>query len=271
MPPDITGTNVWGNTSAGAAQAEHQATFCGKPESEISAGGVLSIWIGSSYNDNAMDNPRCPATPDTPNHVLAQSTDGGASWTEQDWKFTEDTGDFTFNNFVEYEQDNAGAPGGYLYLYGFKAGSPGTYLVRVTPSDVTTLASYQVFTGLDGNGAPMWTATYDTSNAVDVGTGSIYGVGGTFFHAASGEYITATFATGVGSLQVLTSPNLWGPWTSVESETNWNNYGNTGESLALLFPTKWVSADGKELWGVFSWGDVPGDALHLMKATLSYE
>lgn len=271
LPPGITGTNVWGNTRAGGGKAQYQATFCGKPESAISANGVLYIWIGSSYNNNIGDTPHCTVNPLVPNHHLAYSSDAGVTWKEESWAFPEDKGAFVFNNFLNFGRDNAGAPGGYVYIYGNKTGdSVDTYLLRVAPDKVTSLRDYQVFMGLNDRGNPTWSHTYSTAKAkpVDHANG---GIDATFYHAVTGCYVTANFRTGVGSLVMNIAPHPWGPWTTIASEDNWGGFGNTGESLLLSFPTKWISEDGKTLWGVFSWGAPAGDAFHLLKATLSFD
>ncbi len=268
-PPGIVGTNVWGNTNAGAAKAEHQATFCGKPESMLAVGGVLYAWVGSFYNDSANDNPRCPANPSVSNHHLAWSSNDGASWQEATWSFTDNSGSFVFNSFLNFGQNYAGAKDSYVYLYGYRVGTDAGYLARVPETAVTTLASYEVFTGMS-NGQPTWSPSYTTSQAAPVIGAGAGGGGVVFYHPATGRYIDASFYGGVGSLIILDAPEPWGPWTTVEYETNWGGYG-TAESLALTFPTKWISSDGKTLWGVFSWGDPQlGDALHLMKATLTF-
>lgn len=270
IPPNIKGSNIWGSTKTGGGKAQYQATFCGKPESEISAKGVLYVWIGSYYNNNVTDTPHCAVNPSVPNHHLAYSTDGGITWKEKSWEFTENMGAFVFNNFINFGRDNAEAPEGYVYLYGRKIGdSTDTYLARVAPDKVISLPDYEVFTGLDEQGDAKWSDTFQTSNAkpVDPANG---GIGATFYHAVTGSYVTANFRTGIGSLVINVAPQPWGPWTTIESEDDWGGFGNTGEPLLLTFPTKWISTDGKTLWGVFSWGSPAGDAFHLLKATLSF-
>lgn len=280
-PPSIMPVNEWGSTSAGAAKAVHQATFCGKPESMMSAGGVLYAWIGSAYHDKTTDNPRCPATPTTPNHRLARSTDGGASWALQSLIVTEAPSAFVFNNFIEYGKDNAGAPGGFVYALGkllTKAAAdgsfdtaPGNYLVRIPQGSIGTLSMYQVFTGLDASGNAQWTKSYDTSHAARV-DGTIGELGNVFFHAATSHYISAGFTPGPGSYVLYQAPQPWGPWTKFATGANTTAFGNdaNAEALSMTFPTRWVSSDGRTIWAVYSWGDHAGDAFHLLKGTLTY-
>src|SRR5262249_348089 len=112
--------------------------------------------------------------------------------------------------------------------------------------------------------------TWAPSSAKPV-TKSGAGLGATFYHAQSKRYISAAFGAGVGTLAMYDAPNPWGPWTTFEYETNWGGFGNTGEALAMTFPLKGISGDGRTIWGVFSWGSSTGDALHLMKATLTFK
>lgn len=272
-PPSLVGTNLWGNAthdSTNTAPAQHQATFCGKPESIVSAAGALYAWVGSSYNDNASDNPRCAANPSTSEAHLAISKDHGASWTEPGLKFVENSGAFVWNHFVQFGKENAGAPGGYVYVNGWRPGYPNAYLARVLPANVATLSDWQVFTGVDSSGNAKWTSNYDTSHAAVLPTANGGAISDTFYHAQSGRFLSAGFGDTVGSLNVSEAPALWGPFTAIEKETNWGGFGSA-ESLAMMFPLKWISADGKTLWGVTSWGGgQPGDALHLIKATLSW-
>lgn len=280
MPPNISPVNEWGNASPGTSKALHQATFCGKPESMMSVGGVLYVWIGSSYNDKTTDNPRCPATPKIPTHRLARSTDGGVSWSLQALTITEGTGAFLFNNFIEYGKDNAGAPGGFVYALGVKFTNlgddgfntaPGNYLVRIPAGSIGTLSAYQVFTGLDTTGNAQWTKSFDTTHAARV-DGTTNGLGNVFFHAATAHYISAGFTPGPGSYVLYQAPAPWGPWTKFASGNNTTAFGGNAkaEALSITFPAKWISSDGRTIWAVYSWGEHAGDAFHLLKGTLTY-
>ena len=59
---------------------------------------------------------------------------------------------------------------------------------------------------------------------------------------------------------VFDAPEPWGPWTTVTYVPAWDV--NPGETRS--FPTKWMSADGKTLYLVFS----GGDCLAVREATL---
>ena len=56
------------------------------------------------------------------------------------------------------------------------------------------------------------------------------------------------FAGGFG---IYDAPKPWGPWTTVYYTNNWD----VGPGESCSFPSKWLSADGKTAWLVFSGDD----------------
>ena len=66
-----------------------------------------------------------------------------------------------------------------------------------------------------------------------------------------------------GGFAVYDAPQPWGPWTTAYSTQQWDvGPGEHGD-----FPAKWMSADGRELYLVFS-GD---DAFSVRRARLTVE
>ncbi len=60
---------------------------------------------------------------------------------------------------------------------------------------------------------------------------------------------------------VFGAPEPWGPWTTIYYTYNWDvGAGETGS-----FPTKWMSADGKTMYLVFS----GNDSFSVRKVTIS--
>jgi hypothetical protein len=70
----------------------------------------------------------------------------------------------------------------------------------------------------------------------------------------------------VGQLALFDAPEPWGPWTTVAYYEDWGGLGAT-EALEYDLPTKWVSADGRTLWCVFSSTGVL-DSFNMVKGTL---
>jgi hypothetical protein len=64
-----------------------------------------------------------------------------------------------------------------------------------------------------------------------------------------------------GGFAVCDAPEPWGPWTTAFLTSQWD----VGPGESANFPTRWMSADGKKLWLVFS-GD---DSFALRAATLT--
>jgi hypothetical protein len=68
----------------------------------------------------------------------------------------------------------------------------------------------------------------------------------------------ARFSGGFG---IYDAPQPWGPWTTVDFTEQWD----VGPGDTCSFPTKWMSADGKTAYLVFS-GE---DSFSVRKATLA--
>jgi hypothetical protein len=64
-----------------------------------------------------------------------------------------------------------------------------------------------------------------------------------------------------GGFGIYDAPEPWGPWTTVYFTEKWD----VGPGESASFPTKWMSANGKTLYLVFS-GD---DHFAVRKATLT--
>ena len=75
--------------------------------------------------------------------------------------------------------------------------------------------------------------------------------------AGPGDRADSRFEGGFG---VYDAPEPWGPWTTVYFTERWD----VGPGESGSFPTRWMSADGKTLYLVFS-GD---DCFSVRKATL---
>lgn len=291
FPPDITGVNVWGNAAPpqNKATAKYQATFCGKSDSMLSVRGVLYAWVGSYYNRDKRNKPKCPPDPRPGFSQLSWSMDQGRTWRRSAWRAQWISGQLQPGKFLNFGKDYDGVPpalAGYIYMYGGVGGNDeDVYLLRVRIASVKHRPTYRVFQGLDACGKPMWTSSFAVVGAAPVFHDPNLVSGFTVsYHAASARYLATAYhgisAGGpVGQSQklgVFEAPQPWGPWRTVQYTDGWGPPGRpygAGEGLGLSFPNAWVSADGKTLWGVFSSApgtDAPGDAFNMLKATLSY-
>lgn len=270
-PPGITGKNVWGNPP----YAENKATFAGKPESMISVGGTLYCWISSAYNDNSGNPALGGPNPSPTERRLAWSSDLAKSWTLAGWKLPETTGRFEPANFINYGKDNAGARDQYVYQYGWIVGTPGTYLCRVLPanlkSDPGVVGTYQYYTGKDAGGNPVWSTAVSAAQRVFVDPNG-RGLDHAVWNPALKRYIIASQGPQVQQLAVYEAPEPWGPYSTIAYYDTWGNYG-TQESLGVDFAAKWISADGKTMWAVYSSVNSTSfpqaDSFNLIKLTLT--
>lgn len=213
--------------------------------------GVLYLWVRNAGNSQ-----------------LAWSADHAKTWTWSDWKFTESFGAPSFLNFGRNYQN---ARDGYVYVYSTDAGTAYVradrlVLARVPKDRIRERAAYEFFVRLDEHGAPVWSPNIGDRGGVFTNPGAVYRTQ-VSYHAPSKRYLLNTIGRGNdtrfhGGFGIYDAPNPWGPWTTAFFTDNWD----VGPGETNSFPTKWMSADGRSAWLVFS-GD---DYFSLRKATLHY-
>lgn len=245
-PGDFRGTNL--RASSVEQKGEGQA---GKK-----AGGLLMV-----------DDVLYLFTRNAGNAQLAWSNDRGAHWSWSDWKLSTSFGCPTFLNFGP---SYAGSRDEYVYVYSHDADSayePADRMVlaRVPKSRIRERAAYELFTGLDPAGAPLWTNDIAQRGAVFTHAARCYRSGITY-NAGLRRYLWCQTLPGGdprfhGGLGIYDAPEPWGPWTTVFYTEDWD----VGPGETSSFPTKWMSRDGKTVYLVFS-GD---DHFSVRKATLT--
>jgi hypothetical protein len=215
-------------------------------------------------------------------HVLAWSNDKGATWTLADWRFTKGKGHFHPAKFLSFGRDYSGVPAalsGYVYLYGPKqsddlGNGAKLYLVRADRRRMREQVAYEFFTGVDGSGQPGWSTNAAKAEPVFEDKNGVT-PGAVVYDRPLQRYLLTCFHAGPGQLGVFEGPTPWGPWGTVAYDDAWGGMGTEGEGLTCGFPAKWMSANGLELWSVFSvYG--PGakkginahDRFNLVRATL---
>ncbi|MCI0365995.1 MAG: DUF4185 domain-containing protein, partial [Phycisphaerales bacterium] len=138
-------------------------------------------------------------------------------------------------------------------------------LARVPRQRIRERAAYEFFVRLDERAESVWMRTIADRGAVFAHIGKCYR-SNVSYNAGLKRYLwcqtlpggDARFGGGFG---IYDAPEPWGPWTTVFFTHNWD----VGPGETQTLPTKWMSADGCELWLVFS-GD---DAFSIRKLTLS--
>jgi len=195
------------------------------------------------------------------NSQLAWSSDHGATWTWADWKFSKSFGCPTFLNFG---RNYAGARDGFVYVY--SPDSDNAYdaadqmvLARVPKERIRERDAYEFLVRADANAAPIWTRKIEERGAVFRYPGHCYRSGITY-DAGLRRYLWVQIQPQSrhpegprfqGGFGIYDAPEPWGPWTTVFHTNDWD----VGPGETASFPTKWMSADGRQLALVFSGND----------------
>ena len=262
-PENYVGINI-----NGGMDAEFPPAFPGRGKTVglLSVQGVLYAWIN-------MQNSDVPAI------KLAWSSDLGATWEVADWEFS--SAAFAPGTFLQFGRDYAQARDDYIYFYGGRWGTVDTdvYLGRVLIERIKDPSHYEYFSGLTGNGIPLWSSDLEARRPVFADPNSTEPTGAletqVVFNPKLDRYILTTYHGGPGALGVFDGPEPWGPWTTVYYVNDFGGMTSGGEGLTSSFPVKWISDDGLTMWNVFSaWGDgaeegVNGhDRFNLVRVTL---
>jgi hypothetical protein len=257
----------------GGKDPEHPASF---PRKGKTSG--LAIVDGVFYATVNLQDGIWPNV----NHVLAWSTNYGATWTKAEWLFARSEGSFQPATFLTFGKDYTGAPGplaGYVYIYGPKLSADRSngdrlYLARAPRQRLQERAAYEFYSKSDAAGQPVWLA--DSAQAQPVfGDPNGAKLGAVVYIPGLKRFLLTCFHSGPGQLGVFDAPDPWGPWTTIEYNEHWGNMWAEGEGLTCGFPQKWMSADGLTLWSIFSvYGDGAKrginahDRFNLVKVTL---
>jgi hypothetical protein len=192
--------------------------------------------------------------------------------------FPRGRGHFKPATFLNFGKGYTGVPGdhrGYVYCYGQRQGdAEHTYLGRVPQDRLKDRGAYEFLSGF-GEARPRWSS--DPGRAYPVfadarGTGDLASV---VYLPGLKRYLLSGFHKGPCQLGLFDGPTPWGPWTTVAYEEHWGGMGSAGEGLTCSFPPKWMGADGRTLWCIFSvygrgarQGIDAHDKFNVVKATL---
>lgn len=249
----------------GGKNCKYHASFLrkGKTGGIIFVDGVLYARL--NLQDGAWPNV---------NHSLIWSDDLAVSWKQSPWKWPKGKGNLKPNTFLQFGKDYAGARDDYVYFYGRNetAWAQGThsYMGRVNRAMLKIREAYEFFAGLDANRAPLWSVDVNDRKPHFTDPAGTEGVQ-VVYNAAIKRYLLTVHRGSQGTLGIFDAPEPWGPWTTVAYYDNWLGLKGTGVKREMLFiniPTKWISADGRTFWVIFTGGQ---DRFNLIKAELSLE
>jgi hypothetical protein len=257
-PDSFGGRNVWGQAPG---FAEFQATFGGKVVDVISVDGVLyaqgGLWTGANCS---CPDPTLRSEDNPTQRTLAWSADLGKNWQVAPWVSATDLG-----SSLQFGQDYAGAfDPAHVYFYyqrDVKTDPTHIYLRRVRRDALTenpaTFGHFEYFAGTDEAAASRWSTAEAEATAVffDPNTpGGVFAGPSVVYDAPLGRYLLAAWhGVATGQVGFFEGRTPWGPWTTVAYYENWGGFNETaGEATGLNLPAKWISADGRTLWAVFS-------------------
>ena len=245
-PTKFTGVNV----RAATLEQKGDGKAGKKASGLLMVEGVLYLWARNAGNAQ-----------------LAWSNDHGKTWTWSDWKFT--TG-FGYPTFLNFGKNYAGARDAFVYVYSHDHDSayhPADRMVlaRVPKGQLKKRDAYEFLKGFGKKDEPIWTKDIDERGAVFTNKSKCYR-SGISYNAALKRYLWCQILPGAdprfkGGFGIYDAPEPWGPWTTVFYTEAWD----VGPGETCSFPTKWMSADGKTLYLVFS-GD---DTFAVRKATIT--
>jgi hypothetical protein len=216
----------------------------------LAVGDVLYLWFGHADKRGGAAQ-------------LAWSKDYGRTWTFADWQLAE----FGLVGFINFGRGYDGARDEFVYAYshdGPKADVPADQfiLMRAPKERLTPRDAWEFYAGQDAAGQPRWTR-------------DILGRAGVFRNADGCLRSAITYHPGLrrylwcqqipqpaghadrgdtryeGGFGIYDAPEPWGPWTTAFFSEKWDvGPGEHGD-----FPAKWMSADGRRAWLVFSGDD----------------
>jgi hypothetical protein len=257
----------------GGKNPEHPTAFPKKGKT----GGIL-FDEGILYSLINLQDGKWPNV----SHVIAWSTNSGASWDKCEWLFPKGAGHFQPARFVNFGKNGTGVPAslqGYFYIYGMKITSQSLntnlYLARVPRGQIRERDAFQFFCGLDSNGQILWKQDFAQAHPMFTDANGT-APAGMVYNPGLERFLLASFHEGPGQLGIFEASQPWGPWSTVGYYNDWGGMGKDGEGLTCEFPQKWMSADGCTLWAIFSaYGDgakqgiKAHDRFNLVKITLS--
>jgi hypothetical protein len=225
------------------------------------------------------------------NAWIVTSTDHGKTWKLDATPTDFFTGRLASPHFVQFGKDYAGARDEYVYAT-FPAGDDGNsywengdsiLLGRVPRYSILDRAAWEFYTGLK-SGEPAWSAD-DTLAAPIFRYPRMTGENHVTYNAGLGRYLMGNygFIDEEGNprpyhqgpwpdsclrsqLTLFEAPEPWGPWSLFHRDDDWGTYGD----YQPIFPTKWMSEDGKTLLMACS-GSFDDYNLTLQKVTLVIE
>jgi hypothetical protein len=259
FPTSFATTNIFGGKNA-----QVRATFVGKPTDILFINGVLYMGIVEERKWMRWK--------------IGRSTDYGRTWTFNRtpfatyWDFAEPDGAFCDTSFLQFGKDYQGARDSFVYAYSQENGArvrkeitDTITMFRVPKDQIMNRSAYQYFAGLDGNSNPLWVTDITKRKPVFIHPNGVGWSVRVQYNPALKRYFLTTWHKWDGSWGIFDAPEPWGPWTTASYSNQWID---ASPKFGFAFPQKWMSADGKTMWMIFS-GTGIYDSFNVIKATLT--
>jgi hypothetical protein len=211
---------------------------------------------------------------------IGRSTDHGRTWTFNEgafdpkaWDFAEEDGAFSDLTFLTFGKDYRGARDGNVYVYSqdkrrgggaIRDVTDGVAMFRVAAEKIMDRRAYEYFAGLDARARPRWAQDIRKRQPVFADRHAVGFAVRVAYNAGLRRYLLTTFRKWDGSWGIFDAPEPWGPWTTVATFDRWID---ATPKFGFTFPARWISADGKTMYMVFS-GTHVYDSFNVVKVTL---
>ena len=248
-----------------------------KPAGLLSVNGILYFAVEAMhYGENPAFNRQRNL-----HGWIVTSTNFGKTWNREATPTHFFTGRLSSCHFLQFGRDYAGARDAYVYAYFSGADDGNSYwengdyiLLGRVPSDrILERQSWEFCTAINADNKPDWSP--DDSRAVPVFRyPRMTGENHVSYCAFLGRYLMGNYsftdeygrprpyhqqvidewngklqnARAPSQLTLFESPTPWGPWSLFHREDDWGQIGD----YQPVFPTKWMSKEGNELWMVSS-------------------
>ena len=275
QPASYSGKNVWGDAPQ---YAQNRATFGGKIDDLISVNGVLyaqgGFWTAANCG---CSDPTLKPGANMKQQTVAWSADLGRSWHIARW-----TSSSTAGASLQYGRDYEGAldPEHVYFYYQRDTNTEAQHiylrraLIQNLAADPAIPGVFEYLSGIDEQGRVSW-STSETSAVPVFSDPAVpprtYANASVVYDAALRRYLlTAFHGDSAGQIGFFEAPAPWGPWATIAYYDDWGGLNESaGEANGLTFPAKWLSQDGKTLWGVFSAVSNGYDSFNVAKAELT--
>lgn len=208
---------------------------------------------------------------------ICVSHDGGNTWDAEATPTDFFTGRVASCHFIQYGRGFRGNPDGYVYATfpcdsdGFSYWENGDMLLlgRVPKEKLLNRDAWE-FYAADSPDIPSWTSDQEEAKPVFFYK-KMTGENHVSFCPGLGRYLMGNYSfvdpelrprpihqmhwpeSHLSQLTLYEAPNPWGPWKLFYRDDDWGTYGD----YQPVFPTKWMSPDGRMLYLVSSgsWND----------------